>query len=47
MPATKWWGWGYEGVEFSDGDKPDLAPFIADAIGVDVRRKIAAPVGPS
>jgi alkyldihydroxyacetonephosphate synthase len=43
MPATKWWGWGYEGVEFSDGDKPDLAPFIAESIGVDVRRRIVAP----
>jgi len=44
MPATKWWGWGYEGVEFSDGDKPELAPFIADAIGVDIRRKTGAPL---
>ena len=43
MPAAKWWGWGYEGVEFSDEDKPELAPFIADSIGVDVRRKVAAP----
>src|SRR5215469_3051645 len=43
MPATKWWGWGYEGVEFSDEHKPDLGPFIAESIGVDVRRKVAAP----
>jgi alkyldihydroxyacetonephosphate synthase len=44
MPATKWWGWGYEGVEFSDEDKPELAPFIAEAIGIDIGRMVAAPV---
>ncbi len=44
MPAMKWWGWGDEGLEFSDDDKPALAPFIADKIGVDVRVKSAAPV---
>src|SRR5690242_6319460 len=44
MATMKWWGWGQEGVEFSHEDKPDLAPFIAKAIGVDVARKIAAPV---
>jgi alkyldihydroxyacetonephosphate synthase len=44
MAATKWWGWGHEGVEFSHEDKPDLGPFIAQAIGVDVGRKVAAPV---
>ena len=44
MPAMKWWGWGYEGVEFSHEDKPALAPFIAEAIGIDVAHKVAAPV---
>ena len=44
MPAMKWWGWGFEGLEFSHEDKPDLAPFIAQKIGVDVRRKVSAPV---
>jgi alkyldihydroxyacetonephosphate synthase len=44
MAAMKWWGWGREGVEFSHEDKPDLAPFIARVIAVDVGRKIAAPV---
>jgi alkyldihydroxyacetonephosphate synthase len=44
MPAMKWWGWGHEGVEFSDEDKPALGPFIADKIGVDVRVKSAAPL---
>jgi len=44
MPAMKWWGWGFEGLEFSHDDKPDLAPFIAQKIGVDVRRKVSAPV---
>ena len=44
MPAMKWWGWGDEGLEFSHADKPALAPFIEQAIGVDVRVKGAAPV---
>jgi alkyldihydroxyacetonephosphate synthase len=44
MAAMKWWGWGREGVEFSHEDKPGLAPFIAEAIGVDVSRTLQAPV---
>jgi alkyldihydroxyacetonephosphate synthase len=44
MTAMKWWGWGNEGVGFTHEDKPALAPFIAQAIDVDVRRKVAAPV---
>ena len=44
MTAMKWWGWGQEGVGFTHEDKPELAPFIARAIGVDVGRKVAAPV---
>jgi alkyldihydroxyacetonephosphate synthase len=44
MAAMKWWGWGNEGVEFSHADKPDLGPFIARTIGVEVARKVAAPV---
>ena len=40
----KWWGWGQEGAEFSHLDKPALAPFIAQAIGVDVDRTVAAPL---
>jgi alkyldihydroxyacetonephosphate synthase len=38
MAAMKWWGWGHEGTEFTHEDKPALAPYIVDAIGVDVRR---------
>jgi alkyldihydroxyacetonephosphate synthase len=44
MAAMKWWGWGEEGVEFTHEDKPALAPFILEKIGVDVRRKVAAPL---
>ena len=44
MAAMKWWGWGHEGVEFTHEDKPALAPFIREAIGVDVRHKVAAPL---
>jgi len=44
MAAMKWWGWGEEGVEFTHEDKPALAPFILEKIGVDVRKKVAAPL---
>ncbi len=39
----KWWGWGAEGAEFTDADKPDLAPFIQGKLGLDVRRVTAPP----
>jgi alkyldihydroxyacetonephosphate synthase len=32
----KWWGWGEEDVSFTHDDKPELAPFIHRAIGLDV-----------
>lgn len=32
----KWWGWGDEGVEFTHSDKPKLAPFVREHIGVDL-----------
>jgi len=44
MAAMKWWGWGQEGVEFTHEDKPALAPFILEAIDVDVRAKGAPPL---
>ncbi|MGH2884833.1 MAG: FAD-binding oxidoreductase, partial [Solirubrobacteraceae bacterium] len=44
MAAMKWWGWGQEGVEFTHEDKPALAPFILESIGVDVRRKGTPPL---
>jgi alkyldihydroxyacetonephosphate synthase len=36
MAAMKWWGWGLDGVEFTHEDKPELAPFIKDHLGLDV-----------
>jgi alkyldihydroxyacetonephosphate synthase len=44
MAAMKWWGWGLEGVGFTHGDKPDLAPFIARVLGLDVGRVTAPPM---
>lgn len=44
MAAMKWWGWGQEGVEFTHEDKPALAPFIREAIDVDVRTRGVAPL---
>jgi alkyldihydroxyacetonephosphate synthase len=44
MAAMKWWGWGVAGAEFTHEDKPALAPFIKQVIGVDVARVTAAPV---
>ena len=43
MAEMKWWGWGAEGAEFTDADKPDLAPFIQGKLGLDVRRVTAPP----
>jgi alkyldihydroxyacetonephosphate synthase len=43
--GMKWWGWGHEGIAFSHADKPDLAPFIQRALGLDVTRPVTQPVG--
>ena len=39
----KWWGWGLEGVEFTHLDKPQLGPFIEQAIGLRVGPVTAPP----
>jgi alkyldihydroxyacetonephosphate synthase len=44
MAAMKWWGWGAEGVEFTHEDKPGLAPFIAEVLGLQVGAPTDAPV---
>src|SRR5688572_17426388 len=36
--GMKWWGWGAEDVSFSHEGKPELAPFIARVLDLDVRR---------
>lgn len=33
----KWWGWGVDGVGFHWEDKPGFAPFVVDAVGLDLR----------
>ena len=32
----KWWGWGVEGVAFNYRDKPKMAPFVMEKIGIDL-----------
>ena len=32
----KWWGWGEEGIAFNHRDKPKLAPFVLDRVGIDL-----------
>ncbi|GAB7193536.1 FAD-binding oxidoreductase [Kineococcus sp. NUM-3379] len=32
----KWWGWGQEGVFFHHEDKPGLAPFVLERVGLDL-----------
>lgn len=32
----KWWGWGNEGVGFKYEDKPGFAPFVLEAVGLDL-----------
>ena len=40
----KWWGWGEESVEFTHEDKPALAPFLRENLGIDVTGAgVAAP----
>src|ERR671925_892715 len=41
--GMKWWGWGDEGVSFTDDDKPDLGPFIKRHLDLDVERLTARP----
>jgi len=38
----KWWGWGVDGVAFHHEDKPAFAPFVLNAVGLDLHT--AAPV---
>jgi alkyldihydroxyacetonephosphate synthase len=39
----KWWGWGDEHVSFTHADKPALAPFVRERLGVDLDRVPDAP----
>ncbi len=32
----KWWGWGKDGVGFHHEDKPGFAPFVLEAVGLDL-----------
>ena len=32
----KWWGWGVDGVGFHFEDKPGFAPFVQNAVGLDL-----------
>jgi alkyldihydroxyacetonephosphate synthase len=34
----KWWGWGLEGVAFNHTNKPGFAPFLKNAVGVDLSK---------
>src|SRR5215210_5385285 len=34
----KWWGWGEEDVAFTHEGKPELPPFIADRLRLDISR---------
>jgi alkyldihydroxyacetonephosphate synthase len=39
----KWWGWGEEDVSFHYDDKPAFAPFVYNAIGLDLNAVTTAP----
>lgn len=39
----KWWGWGVEGVRFHHEDKPAFAPFVLDAVGLDLSQEPLVP----
>ena len=38
----KWWGWGVEGVGFRHEDKPGFAPFVRQAVGLDLSVSMTA-----
>ena len=38
MEQMKWWGWGDESVTFTHLDKPLLAPFVLENIGLDLHQ---------
>ena len=42
--GMKWWGWGEHGVSFTHEDKPELGPFIKQALDLDVSRPTSSPV---
>jgi alkyldihydroxyacetonephosphate synthase len=44
MTAMKWWGWGDDGVAFTDADKPELAPFLERVLGLVVDAPTVKPV---
>lgn len=37
----KWWGWGRDGVGFHHEDKPAFAPFVRQAVGLDLATAVA------
>jgi alkyldihydroxyacetonephosphate synthase len=39
----KWWGWGVDGVGFHHSDKPNFAPFVQMAVGLDVNEPAPEP----
>jgi len=40
----KWWGWGREGVEFDDADKPDLWPYVVKELRLPTQLEVHRPV---
>jgi alkyldihydroxyacetonephosphate synthase len=38
----KWWGWGDDGISFTHDDKPALAPFVKERIGIDLDSRPAS-----
>lgn len=38
----KWWGWGVDGVGFHFEDKPGFAPFVLQAVGLDLLTAVPA-----
>lgn len=32
----KWWGWGVDGIAFSHQNRPNMAPFVMDKVGIDI-----------
>ena len=39
VKQQKWWGWGEEGISYSDEGRPKFAKFVKDKVGLDIHGK--------
>ena len=40
VKQQKWWGWGEEGLGYTDEGRPKFAPFVKKMVGLDIHGKV-------